>query len=205
MRYPERGRHDFATVASILDESLTCYVGFVSAGRPVVIPTIHGRIERTLYLHGSAVSRWMNGLIDAVPVCITASVLDGIVLARSAYNHSMNYRSVVAFGEASPVDDGIEKIAALRAMSERVCAGRWADVRKPAQNELRATLLLRVPIEEASAKIREGPPSDFEDDLERDVWAGVVPLRVVRGEPVPAPNAKSAIMLPGYLSDAVKA
>lgn len=205
MRYPERGRYDFATVASILDESLACYVGFVSAGRPVVIPTIHGRIERRLYLHGSALSRWMNGLVQAVPVCVTASVLDGIVLARSAYHHSMNYRSVVAFGEAASVDDDVEKVAALRAMTERVCAGRWADVRTPARNELRATLVLRVPIEAASAKIRAGAPSDFEHDLERNVWAGVVPLRVVRGEPVPAPNSKSGIVLPEYLSDTVTA
>jgi nitroimidazol reductase NimA-like FMN-containing flavoprotein (pyridoxamine 5'-phosphate oxidase superfamily) len=204
MRYPERGRHEFPTIASILDESLACYVGFVTAGRPVVIPTIHGRIERRLYLHGSALSRWMNGLVDAMPVCVTASVLDGIVLARSAYQHSMNYRSVVAFGEAAAVVDDAEKVAALRAITERVCAGRWADVRLPARDELRATLVLRVPIDEASARIRAGAPIDFEHDLERNVWAGVVPLRVARGEPVPAPNSKSGIELPKYLSDLVK-
>jgi uncharacterized protein len=199
MRYPERGFDDFPTIASILDESLTCYVGFVAAGRPVVIPTIHGRIDRTLFLHGSALSRWMNGLTGGMPVCITASLLDGLVLARSAYHHSMNYRSVVAFGDAAAVLDDAEKIAALRAITERVCAGRWDDVRFPARNELRATLVLRVPIDEASAKIRAGAPNDFEHDLERNVWAGVVPLRIVRGEPVAAPNSKREIMLPEYL------
>jgi uncharacterized protein len=199
MRHPERGFYDFPTIASILDKSLTCYVGFVAAGRPMVIPTIHGRIDRTLYLHGSAVSRWMNGLVDAMPVCVTASLLDGIVLARSAYHHTMNYRSVVAFGEAAAVRNDAEKIAALRAITERVCAGRWDDVRFPARNELRATLVLRVCIDEASAKIRAGPPDDFERDLEREVWAGVVPLRVIRDEPVPDPKLKRGIVLPEYL------
>lgn len=200
-RFPDRGSHDFETIAAVLDQCLQCYVGFVAAGRPIVIPTVHGRIDRTLYLHGFALSRWMNGLIDSVPVCVTISIADGLVLARSAYQHSVNYRSVVAFGSAAEVRDNAEKLAALRAIVERVCPGRWDDVRQPAPNELLATLVLRIPIEEASAKTRTGPPVDFDHDLERDVWAGCLPYSIVRAAPVPDPKLRDGIPLPDYLFD----
>ncbi len=198
-RYPDRGSYDFDTIAAVLDECLECCVGFVAGGRPIVIPMVHGRIDRTLYVHGFALSRWMNGLIDSVPVCVTVSIADGLVLARSAYQHSVNYRSVVAFGSAAEVRDDAEKLAALRAIMERVCPGRWNDVRPPAANELRGTLVLRIPIEEASAKTRAGPPVDFDHDLERDVWAGCLPFQIVRAAPVPDPQLRGGIPLPDYL------
>jgi nitroimidazol reductase NimA-like FMN-containing flavoprotein (pyridoxamine 5'-phosphate oxidase superfamily) len=198
-RYPDRGSYDFDTIAAVLDECLECSVGFIAAGRPMVIPTVHGRINRTLYLHGFALSRWMNGLIDSVPVCVTVSIADALVLARSAYQHSVNYRSVVAFGNAAEVRDDAEKLAALRAMMERVCPGRWSDVRPPAPNELRGTLVLRIPIEEASAKMRAGPPVDFDHDLECNVWAGCLPLQIIRTPPVPDPRLRDGIPLPDYL------
>lgn len=201
-RYPDRGSYDFDTIAAVLDECLECCVGFVAAGRPIVIPTVHGRIDRTLYLHGFALSRWMNGLIDSVPVCVTVSIADALVLARSAYQHSVNYRSVVAFGHASEVRDDAEKLAALHAMMERVCPGRWDDVRPPAPNELRGTLVLRIPIEEASAKTRAGPPVDFDHDRERDVWAGCIPFQIVRAAPVADPLLRDGISLPDYLRTA---
>jgi uncharacterized protein len=198
-RYADRGHYDFATIARIFDECTICYVGLVNDERPMVIPTIHGRIERTLYIHGSVLTRWLNVLGEAPPVCVTASIIDDIVLARSAFQHSMNYRSVVALGRAELVRDDVEKLAALKAVTEHVCPGRWADVRQPSVNELRATQVLRIPIDDASAKIRIGPPEDFPHDMDSGIWAGLVPLRIIRGKPQPDPQLESGIPVPTYL------
>ncbi len=197
-RYPERGHYDFPTIAAILDAGLVCHVGIAKNDQPVVIPAIYGRIGTDLYLHGSSVARWMNGLTRPSQVCITVCILDALVLARSAYQHSLNYRSVVVLGQAEPVIHTGEKLAALEAIVEQVCRGRWNDVRKPADNELRATLVLRVPIAEASAKVRTGPPSDFESDLATGFWAGLIPLQNVRGTPVPDPTLRADIDVPSY-------
>ena len=198
-RHAERGSYDFETVAAILDEALICHVGFMSAdGQPVVLPTIHTRIARALYLHGSVLARWLKNAAGT-KLCVTATLVDDIVLARSAFNSSMNYRSAVVMGVAEVVESEEERWAALEAIVEHVCPGRWADVRLPNEGELRTTLVVKLPIEEASAKIRSGPPSDFEGDLDSDYWAGLVPLRTVRGEPIPHPELRADIPLPPYL------
>jgi nitroimidazol reductase NimA-like FMN-containing flavoprotein (pyridoxamine 5'-phosphate oxidase superfamily) len=165
---------------------------------PLVLPTIHGRIDRSLYLHGSVLAQWLNESNDQT-VCITATIADAIVLARSAFAHSMNYRSVVVLGRADAVTDADEKLHALRAITEHVCAGRWHDVRPPSPHELQATLVPRVPIETASAKIRSGPPIEASSDLRLRVWAGQIPLRIVRDGAHRDPQQDSSIPLPPYL------
>jgi len=184
-RLPDRAAYDRETIHAILDEGLVCHVGFVSEGQPHVIPMSYGRDGDRLLLHGSAASRLMRGLEAGWPVCLTVTLLDGLVLARSAFHHSLNFRSVVMFGRATPVDDPAAKSAALRAISEHVIPGRWEEVRPPNARELAATAVLEVPIEEASAKIRTGPPRDDLEDLSLPVWAGVLPLETIPGEPVP--------------------
>ena len=184
-RLPDRGAYDRPTIHAILDEGLVCHVGFVSEGQPFVIPMSYGREGERLLLHGSAASRLMRGLEAGWPVCLTVTLLDGLVLARSAFHHSMNFRSVVLFGRASPVDDPAGKTAALRVISEHVVPGRWDAVRPPNARELAATTVLEVPIDEASAKIRTGPPKDDPEDLSLPVWAGVLPLELIPAEPVP--------------------
>lgn len=180
-RHPERAAYDRTTVDAILDEALICHVGFVDGARPYVIPTIHARDGDALYLHGSTGSRMMRLLAAEVQACVTATILDGVVLARSAAKHSMNYRSVVVLGRAEAVTESDEKLAALRALVEHVAAGRWDQARRPDARELRETLVARVSLAEASAKIRTGPPKDDEADLRLEVWAGVVPLALERG------------------------
>jgi uncharacterized protein len=187
-RLPARGHFDRATVNAILDEALVCHVGFVSEGQPFVIPTIHARAGDEVFVHGSAASRMLKTLQGGVPVCLTATLLDGLVLARSAFHHSMNYRSVVVLGDARPVTDEREKWDALHAIVEHVAPGRWSEVREPSAKELAATLVLRLPIEEASAKVRTGPPLDDEEDYALECWAGVLPLRLTPGTPVPDPR-----------------
>ena len=184
-RLPDRAAYDRETIHAILDEGLVCHVGFVSEGQPHVIPMSYGRDGDRLLLHGSAASRLMRGLEAGWPVCLTVTLLDGLVLARSAFHHSLNFRSVVMFGRATPVDDPAAKSAALRAISEHVIPGRWEEVRPPNARELAATAVLEVPIEEASAKIRTGPPRDDLEDLSLPVWAGVLPLETIPGEPMP--------------------
>ena len=196
-RHPERGAYDRATIDAILDEALICHVGFVVDGQPFVIPMIHARGGDVLYLHGSSASRTMRTVGTRVDVCVTATLLDGIVLARSVYNSSMNYRSAVVLGRAR-VLDGDEKLAALEAIVEHVAPGRWADARQPDRKELKATSVLALPLDEASAKIRTGPPSDFDEDLELPVSAGVIPLRLVAGA---AESATNSLPLPPYLRD----
>ena len=195
-RLPARGHFDRATVNAILDEALVCHVGFVSDGQPFVIPTIHARAGDQVFVHGSAASRMLKTLQGGVPVCLTATLLDGLVLARSAFHHSMNYRSVVVLGDAQPVTDDGEKWDALHAIVEHVAPGRWSEVREPSAKELAATLVLRLPIEEASAKVRSGPPLDDEEDYALECWAGVLPLRLTPGTPVPDPRMPAGRALP---------
>jgi uncharacterized protein len=187
-RLPARGHFDRATVNAILDEALVCHVGFVGDGQPFVIPTIHARVGDEVFVHGSAASRMLKTLQGGVPVCLTATLLDGLVLARSAFHHSMNYRSVVVLGDAQAVTDERERWDALHAIVEHVAPGRWSEVREPSAKELAATLVLRLPIEEASAKVRSGPPLDDEEDYALECWAGVLPLRLTPGAPVPDPR-----------------
>jgi len=192
VREPERAAYDRETVYQILDEGFLCHVGFAVEGQPFVIPTSYGRVESNLYIHGSAASRMLRQMKDGVAVCVTVTLLDGLVLARSIFNHSMNYRSVVILGKATLVDDPKEKIEALYALSQQILPGRWDDSRQPNERELKATSVLRVPIEEFSAKVRVGPPVDDEPDYAFPTWAGVVPLEMVAGEPI-----DDARLLPG--------
>jgi hypothetical protein len=199
-RLPARGHFDRATVNAILDEALVCHVGFVSDGQPFVIPTIHARAGDHVFVHGSAASRMLKTLQGGVPVCLTATLLDGLVLARSAFHHSLNYRSVVVLGDAQAVTDEREKWDALHAIVEHVAPGRWSEVREPSAKELAATLVLRLPIEEASAKVRTGPPLDDEEDHALECWAGVLPLRLTPGAPVPDPRMPAGRPLPASVA-----
>ena len=183
-RHPERGDYDRATVDAILDEALICHVGFVVDGQPFVIPTIHARDGDVLYVHGSPGSRMLRNLKGGVDVCVTVTLLDGLVLARSVYNHSMNYRSAVVLGRAREVTDREEKLRAMERVVEHVVPGRWAEARQPSDGEIKGTTILAVGLDEASAKLRTGPPTDDEDDLTFPVWAGVVPLELAPQPPV---------------------
>jgi uncharacterized protein len=197
-RLPKRGHFDHETVYEILDEGFICHVGFAPEGQPFVIPTGYARVDDKLYIHGSAASRMLRTLSGGVDTCVTVTILDGLVLARSAFHHSMNYRSVVIFGRATLVDDRDEKIAALIALSEHIVRGRWDDVREPTEQEMRATTVLSLPLDEASAKIRTGPPVDDEEDYALPVWAGVIPLRLEAGEPIQDPRLPDGIEPPEY-------
>src|SRR5436305_4782819 len=183
-RLPKRAHYDRDTIYAIIDEALICHVGFVVDGAPVVIPTIHTRVGDTLYFHGSAASRMLRSLRDGVDACVTVTLLDGLVLARSAFHHSMNYRSVVVLGKGREVVDRAEKLRALDAIVEHVVLGRSAIVRPPNESEIRQTMVIAMPLAEASAKVRTGPPIDDEPDYALDVWAGVIPIRLQKGEPI---------------------
>ncbi len=183
-RHPERGTHEREVVNHILDEGFVCHVGFVSDGQPYVIPTGYGRVGDDLYIHGSAASRMLRNLEKGIEICLTVTLLDGLVMARAAFSHSMNYRSVVVLGKAHLVEDPKEKTAALQAITEHIVPGRWAETRWPTEQELKATSVLKLPLTEASAKIRTGGPKDKEEDLSFPVWAGVLPLSLVPGRPV---------------------
>lgn len=203
-RYRERAHYDRETVHGILDEALICHVGYVNAGRQVVLPTMHARLGETLYLHGSTGSGPMltaAGSPDGLPVCVTVTLVDGVVLARSAMHHSLEYRSVVAIGDARLVTDPDEKLRALAAVLDHVAPGRSADSRPPNARELAATAVLALDLVEVSAKVRTGGPVDDADDLALPHWAGVVPLSVHAGTPVPADDLAAALPLPSYLSD----
>jgi len=197
-RTPQRGQYDRNTIYQILDEGLVCHVGFVADQQPYVIPTAYGRVEDHLYIHGSPASRMLRSLQGGVEVCITVTLLDGLVLGRSALHHSMNYRSVVVFGKASIVQDQQQKLEALRAFTEHVIAGRWEEVRQPSPQELQATLVLALPLTEASAKVRTGPPVDEEADYQLPVWAGVIPLHLAASKPIRDSRVFSEIATPGY-------
>ena len=198
-RVPSRGSHDWETINEILDAGFLAHVGFCVDGQPFVIPTLYGRDDRRLYLHGSAASRMLRELDSGVLACLTVTLVDGLVLARSAFDHSMNYRSVVAFGTARIITDQTQKIESLRVISEHLIAGRWDDVRSPSEKELKATAVLEFSIEEASSKTRTGPPIDDESDYERRVWAGVLPLGIQSGSPVPDDNLAEGVRVPDYV------
>jgi len=183
-RLPSRASYDRDAIYAILDEALICHAGFAADGQPFVIPTIHWRDGDTLYFHGSAASRMLRTLRGGAQACVTVTLLDGLVLARSAFHHSMNYRSVVVFGNAREVTDRQEKLRVLERLVEHIAPGRSAEVRGPSESELRQTLVLALPLTEASAKVRSGPPLDDVDDYKLRVWAGVIPLKLERGAPV---------------------
>ena len=199
-RLPKRGVYDRETLYAILDEALICHLGIVVDGAPVVLPTIHWREGDTLYVHGSAASRMLRSLRDGVEACVTVTLLDGLVLARSAFHHSMNYRSAVVFGTAREVTDREEKLRALDALVEHVVRGRSAEVRAPSESELRQTLVLGLPIDEASSKIRTGGPIDDEEDYALPVWAGVLPMLTVAGAPQRDERLPAHIGGPDYVS-----
>jgi nitroimidazol reductase NimA-like FMN-containing flavoprotein (pyridoxamine 5'-phosphate oxidase superfamily) len=203
-RLPDRGRYDRETVAAILDSSLICHLGFVADGQPVVIPTIQARRGDTVYVHGSPASRMLRTMKQGLDVCLTVTLVDGLVVGRSAFHHSLNYRSVVVFGRARLVDDVDEKLAALAAITEHVLPGRWDEARRPNDKELRATHVLALSIAEASAKVRTGPPLDEPEDYELPIWAGVVPLATVAGAPIADPQLSAGIPVPPSVLTAVE-
>ena len=198
VREPQRGIYDRETIYNILDEGFVCHVGFTVDGQPYVIPTMFARVGDAIYFHGSAASRMLRGAGEGMPVCITVTLADGLVLARSVFNHSMNYRSVVALGKAQLVDPPEEKIAALHAFTEKILPGRWNDARQPSEKELKATSILRLPLAEVSAKVRSGPPEDDAEDYALRVWAGVVPLRLVAEAPIRDERCEATIPVPHY-------
>jgi nitroimidazol reductase NimA-like FMN-containing flavoprotein (pyridoxamine 5'-phosphate oxidase superfamily) len=199
VREAQRGVYDRDAAYKILDEGFICHVGFVSDGQPFVIPTGYGRSGNNLYIHGSAASRMLRHLEQSLPVCVTVTLLDGLVLARSIFNHSMNYRSVVILGNAVLVEDAKEKLEALRLLSEHIVRGRWEDSRQPNERELKATYVLRLPITEFSAKVRQGPPIDDEEDHAFPTWAGVIPLELKVGEPINDPQLEPTREVPEYV------
>lgn len=198
VREAQRGVYERTAAYEILDEGFICHVGFVVDGQPFVIPTAYGRSGDNLYIHGSAASRMLRNLDKGVAVCITVTLLEGLVLARSIFNHSMNYRSVVVLGTAVPVLDAKEKLEALRLLSEHILPGRWSESRPPNERELKQTLVMRLPIEEFSAKVRQGPPIDDEEDYSFATWAGVIPLAMVPGTPINDPRLDSKTPVPEY-------
>jgi nitroimidazol reductase NimA-like FMN-containing flavoprotein (pyridoxamine 5'-phosphate oxidase superfamily) len=197
---PQRGDYDRDTIDAILDETLVSHVGFVHDGEPVVIPTLHARLGDRLYLHGSAASRMLRTLERGVPVCATSTTIDGLVLARSAFHHSVNYRSAVVFGTATLVEPEQERLQALELFAEKLVPGRWSEVRAPSRQELKATKVLSLPLGEASAKVRSGPPIDDDEDYALPVWAGVLPMRTVVDPPQPDPRLDPAIEIPGHVA-----
>lgn len=200
-RLPKRGKYDRETVYSILDSGFVCHVGFSVDGQPYVIPTNYGRSGEIVYLHGSAASRMLRTLSEGVPVSVTVTHVDGLVLARSAFHHSVNYRSVVILGTARLVEDPAEKMEALRVFTEHVMKGRWDDVRQPTEQELKATSVLALRLQEVSAKMRTGGPNDDAPDYDLPVWAGVLPLETVPKQPVADPNRRNDPAIPEYLKN----
>jgi nitroimidazol reductase NimA-like FMN-containing flavoprotein (pyridoxamine 5'-phosphate oxidase superfamily) len=198
-RLPKRGVYDREAVYRILDEGLVCHVGFVADGKPVVIPTGYGRKDETLYVHGSTASRMFRALGKGAEVCVTVTLVDGLVLARSAFHHSMNYRSVVLFGRATVLEESAAKNEALRVFTEHVAPGRWQEIRQPSETELKATTVLAIPLEEVSAKVRTGPPLDDEEDYALNVWAGVLPFDLTPQPPVADERLPKEIAVPEYV------
>jgi len=199
-RLPQRGFYDREAVYRILDEGFVCHVGFTIDGQPFVIPTAYGRVGDKLYIHGSAASRTLRSLSGGIPVCVAVTLVDGLVLARSAFHHSINYRSVVILGAATMVEAAEEKMTALRAFTEHVIPGRWDDVREPNEQELKGTSVLALPLVEVSAKVRTGPPKDDEEDMALPVWAGELPLRITAGAPVDDPHLSAGVRPPAYVA-----
>jgi len=198
-RLPKRGRYDRETISAILDEAIICHVGFAIDGQPYVIPTGFARIGDDLYIHGSSASRMLRSIAGGIDVCVTVTLIDGLVLARSAFHHSMNYRSVVVLGKAEMITEADEKTRALVAFTEHIVPGRWAEIRWPTEPELKATTVLRLPITEASAKIRTGDPIDDDEDYSMNVWAGVIPLTLAPGEPIDDTKLPKGIAVPDHV------
>jgi hypothetical protein len=201
IREPQRAVYDREVVNQILDEGFICHIGFAVDGQPFVIPTSYGRHDNILYIHGSAASRMLRNVSAGIPMCVTVTLLDGLVLARSIFNHSMNYRSVVVLGTGTAIEDREEKLTALRLLSEHIIPGRWNEVRQPNEKELKATTIIRLPIQEFSAKVREGPVIDDEEDYAFPVWAGVLPLNLVTGEPASDSRLAGEIAVPDYVKN----
>lgn len=198
-RHPERGVHDFETIAAILDEGLVCHIGFVVDGQPFVVPTSYGRDGETLYVHGSAASRMLRTLAQGVPMCLTVTLIDGLVFARSVFHNSVNYRSVVVLGTAQEVT-GDEKLHGLHVITEHIMRGRWADARQPAAQELKASTVLKLRIDEASAKIRTGGPKEDPADLPSSLWAGVLPFALTPQPPITEPDVPPGTQVPAYVA-----
>jgi uncharacterized protein len=201
VREPHRGVYDREVIYKILDEGLVCHVGFAMDGQPYVIPTLYARVGDAIYFHGSAASRMLRGAASGIAVCVTVTLVDGLVLARSVFNHSMNYRSVVALGKATLVDVPGQKLEALHAFTEKIVCGRWKDVRQPSEKELKATSILRLPLTEVSAKIRSGPVKDDEEDYVLPIWAGIVPLQLQAKAPIRDERCDPAIPTPPYATN----
>ncbi len=192
---PARGAYDRTTIEAILDEALIAHLGFAVEKTPHVIPTLHARVGERVYFHGSSASRTVRALAAGTPMCLTVTLIDGLVLARSAVHHSVNYRSVVVFGQATAIEESTEKMAAIEAFTERLVPGRWEEARPPSAKELKAIQVLSLPLDEASAKLRTGPPIDDEEDYALDVWAGVIPLQTTLGAPIPDARLAEGIAL----------
>lgn len=198
VREPQRAVYDREIIYKILDEGFVCHVGFTLDGQTFVIPTMYARVHDAVYFHGSAASRMLRGASAGMNVCVTVTLADGLVLARSVFNHSMNYRSVVALGNAAVVEEAGEKLAALRAFTEKILPGRWNDARQPNEKELKATSILRLPLTEVSAKVRVGGVEDDAEDYALQVWAGIVPLRLVAEAPVRDERCDASLATPAY-------
>jgi len=201
IREPQRAVYDRAAIYPILDEAFVCHVGFSADSQTYVIPTMFARVNDSIYFHGSAASRMLRNLSNGLPVCITVTLADGLVLARSVFNHSMNYRSVVALGTARLIDDPAEKLTALHAFTEKILPGRWNDARQPNEKELKSTSILKLPLTEVSAKVRVGAVEDDADDYALKIWAGIVPLRLVAGTPVRDERCDPALPVPAYATN----
>jgi len=198
IREANRAVYDRDAIYKILDEGFVCHAGFAAEGQPFVIPTMYARVGDSLYFHGSAASRMLRGASSGTPVCITVTLLDGLVLARSVFNHSMNYRSVVALGQATLVEDPVEKLAALEAFTQKLIPGRWNDARQPNEQELKATSILKLPLIEVSGKVRTGDVEDDAEDYALQVWAGVIPLRLIADPPIGDARCDKSIPTPAY-------
>ena len=198
-RLAKRGKYDRETIHKILDEGFVCHVAFAVDGQPFIVPTLYARVEDSIFIHGSHISRMLKNLSEGIDVCVSVTLVDGIVLARSAFNHSMNYRSVVVFGKGKLIEDDKEKLSALKAISDHVLKHRWEDCREPTEKELNVTSVIKIKIEEASAKIREGDPVDDKKDYETNFWAGVLPIETKFGKPIADAKLDENIELPDYL------
>lgn len=201
IREPQRAIYDRAAINAILDEAFVCHVGFSVDGQTYVIPTMFARVNDSIYFHGSAASRMLRNLSNGLSVCLTITLADGLILARSVFNHSMNYRSVVALGTAQLINNSTEKLTALHAFTEKILPGRWNDARQPNEKELKATSILKLPLTEVSAKVRTGPVEDDADDYALKVWAGIVPLRLVADTPIRDERSDPSLPIPAYAAN----